>query len=170
MVVCVGGSGSGKTLLLKLLCDKQFNKDTALVPTVGVNLYNKDIKSGKKRAIVSIRELGGELAPLWLEYLRSETSLIFVINTLNLGQLGLVGVKLCECLSQLEKNSIVYNQVARLCVLWTREGCVKTVTKLLKLKELLHNSSVVLTEIKFEIDSLCGLTELEHWLGKTHNL
>lgn len=167
MVVCVGGKGCGKTLLLKSLLDRDFEHDSVIVPTVGVNIFSKDLKCGKKKFSVSIRELGGELAPLWVEYLQSETSLIFVVNTLNLGQVGLVAVKLCECLALLERNSNSLNQVARLCIVWTRQGCVKTVTKLLKLKELLHNSSVVLTEISFVKETLSGITELEQWLLST---
>ena len=169
MVVCVGGKGSGKTLLLKLLVDRNFEQDSVIVPTIGVNIFNKDIKCRKKKISVSIRELGGELAPLWVEYLQTETSLIFVVNTLNLGQLGLVAVKLCECLALLERNSRSFNQVARLCVVWTRQGCVKTVTKLLKLKELLHNSSVILTEVTFDQKNLSGISELEQWLASTHS-
>ena len=64
MVVCVGGVGSGKTLLLKFLTEDQFEPDSYLVPTVGVNIYNKTINSGKRKLSLSIRELGGELAPL----------------------------------------------------------------------------------------------------------
>ena len=167
MVVCVGGPGSGKTLLLKLLTDNKFNQDSVLVPTVGVNIYNREVKYGKKKVSVSIRELGGELAPLWVEYLKSETCLIFVVDTQNLGQVGLVAVKLCECLAQLERNSISFNQVARLCVLWTKQGCVKIITKLLKLKELLHNSPVILTEVRFDPTTLSGIPELEQWLVST---
>lgn len=154
-------------MLLKLLLDRKYNQDSELVPTVGVNLYNKELRRGKKKISVSIRELGGALAPLWVEYLKAETSLIFVVDTLNLGQVGLVAVKLCECLAQLERNSISFNQVARLCVLWTKQGCVKTVTKLLKLKELLHNSPVILTEVRFDQITLAGIPELEQWLTST---
>jgi len=170
MVVCVGGPGSGKTLLLKLLVDKNFNKDNVIVPTVGVNLYTKEFKlKNKKKISVQIRELGGELAPLWTDYLNQETCLVFVIDTQNLGQLGLVGVKLLECISQLEKNSNTFNQVGRLCVVWTKKGSAKTFAKHLKLKELFYRSSVILTEIKFDLDSLSGLSDLESWLISTNS-
>ena len=167
MVVCVGGVGSGKTLLLKLLADRAFDPDSLLVPTVGVNIYSLALRSGKRKVSVSIRELGGELAPLWGEYLKTETCLIFVVDTQNLGQVGLVAVKLCECLAQLERNSISFNQVARVCLVWTKQGSVKTLTKLLRLKELLHNSPVILTEISFNPFTLSGIPELEQWLIST---
>ena len=37
--------------------------------------------------------------------------MIFVVNSLNLGQAGLLGVKLCECLKILEQTSRDSNQV-----------------------------------------------------------
>ena len=37
--------------------------------------------------------------------------MIFVVNCLNLGQAGLLGVKLCECLKILEQTSRDSNQV-----------------------------------------------------------
>ena len=42
---------------------------------------------------------------------RSVKSVIFVVNCLNLGQAGLLGVKLCECLKILEQTSRDSNQV-----------------------------------------------------------
>ena len=46
--------------------------------------------------------------------------MIFV-DTRNLGQVGLVAVKLCECFAQLGRTRISFNQVARLCVLRTKQ-------------------------------------------------
>ena len=39
MVVCVGGVGSGKSLLLSTLSSPSFPPSSSLLPTVGVNLY-----------------------------------------------------------------------------------------------------------------------------------
>ena len=89
MVICVGGSGAGKSLLLSLLRDGDFDPDTALVPTVGVNIFRVEIKeaaveikgaadrikeaacSRKSRGkTIDIRELGGQLAPVWGDYIK----------------------------------------------------------------------------------------------------
>ena len=43
MVICVGGRASGKTLLLNLLRNKEFDTDTVLVPTVGVNIFRVEV-------------------------------------------------------------------------------------------------------------------------------
>ena len=76
MVVCVGGSGAGKSLLLSLLRDRDFDPDTALVPTVGVNIFRVEVRAAagsKKKGkgeIFDIRELGGQLAPVWGDYIK----------------------------------------------------------------------------------------------------
>ena len=89
MVICVGGSGAGKSLLLSLLRDRDFDPDTALVPTVGVNIFRVEIKetaleikgaadrikeaacTRKSRGkVFDIRELGGQLAPVWGDYIK----------------------------------------------------------------------------------------------------
>ena len=170
MVLCIGGCGAGKTLLLSLLQDKNFNTDTSLVPTVGVNIFTVIAETaGKKNATVEIpvRELGGGLSPLWRDYLRTETSVIFVINSQDLSKAGLVAVKLCEALAELESVSRERNKVCRLCVVWTRQGDVNTFARLLRLRELLQDSCVICTEIRVDIDTQAGLQSLRHWLVQT---
>ena len=43
--------------------------------------------------------------------IRSVKSVIFVVNSLSIGQAGLLGVKLCQCLRILEQTSRESNQV-----------------------------------------------------------
>ena len=43
--------------------------------------------------------------------IRSVKSVIFVVNSLSIGQAGLLGVKLCQCLRILEQTSRETNQV-----------------------------------------------------------
>ena len=63
-----------------------------LVPTVGLNIFHVELgqqegdKKKKKRKgdgdrSVDIRELGGQLAAVWADYIKTVTSVIFVINT-----------------------------------------------------------------------------------------
>ena len=169
MVLCIGGCGAGKTLLLSLLQDKNFNTDTSLVPTVGVNIFTVIAETGKKNSTVEIpvRELGGGLCPLWRDYLRTETCVIFVINSQDLSKAGLVAVKLCEALEELESVSQAQNKVCRLCVVWTRAGDVNTFARLLRLRELLQDSSVISTEIRVDIETQAGLQSLRQWLLQT---
>ena len=166
MVLCIGGCGAGKTLLLSLLQDKNFNTDTSLVPTVGVNIFTILAQTGKKNTTVEIpiRELGGGPCPLWRDYLKSETSVIFVINSLDLSKAGLVAVKLCETLAELESVSREENKVCRLCVVWTRSGDVNTFARVLRLRELVQDSCVIYTEIRVDIETQVGLQSIRHWL------
>ena len=90
MVICVGGQGAGKTLLLSLLRDRTFDKDTQLVSTVGVNIFRLElsIQGKRKKETVDVRELGGQLAPVWTDYIKRESSVIFVVDSSNLGQVS----------------------------------------------------------------------------------
>ena len=153
-------------MLLSLLQDNNFNTDTSLVPTVGVNIFTVVAETGKKNTTVEIpvRELGGGLCPLGRDYLKTETSVIFVINSQDLSKAGLVAVKLCEALSVLEDVSRHSQQLCRLCVVWTRSGDVTTFTRILRLRELIKDTSVICSEIIFDIETLSGLAVLRDWL------
>ena len=104
---------------------------------------------------------------LWRDYLKTETSVIFVINSQDLSKAGLVAVKLCEALEELESVSRAENKVCRLCVVWTRSGDVNTFARLLRLRELLQESSVICTEIRVDIETQAGLQSLRQWLLQT---
>lgn len=70
-VLCLGPKGSGKTMLLKKLqCAKGIDNTYSAVPTIGMNIFNINYlnKAGKKQVLL-IREVGGEMAPLWNNYL-----------------------------------------------------------------------------------------------------
>lgn len=70
-ILCLGPKGSGKTTLLKKLQNAEGVDYTySPVPTIGTNIYDINYlnKNGKKQ-VVSIREVGGEMAPLWGNYL-----------------------------------------------------------------------------------------------------
>ena len=92
MVICVGGQGAGKTLLLSLLRDRSFDRDSQLVSTVGVNIFSfrleQSVSGKRKKETVDIRELGGQLAPVWTDYIKRESSVIFVVDSSNLGQVS----------------------------------------------------------------------------------
>lgn len=73
-------------------------------------------------------------------------------------------MKLCEALAELESVSRERNRVCRLCVVWTRSGDVNTFARLLRLRELLQDSSVICTEIRVDIETQAGLQSLRQWL------
>lgn len=91
MVLCLGPTGSGKTLLLKKLQNvNSVDQTTSSVSTVGTNIFT--IKNGDKQIL--IRELGGVMAPLWSKYFVGEDKVIYVVDASNLCQISAAGVLL----------------------------------------------------------------------------
>ena len=78
------------------------------MPTVGINIFTLNTDS---RTTTTIRELGGALCAVWSSYIASETKLIFVIDSSDLGSIALVATKLTECVALLEENSAKENKV-----------------------------------------------------------
>lgn len=92
MALCLGPIGSGKTLLLRKLQNvNNVDKTTPSVSTIGTNLF--DIKFGDGTQI-SIRELGGMMAPLWKNYFSNINKVIYVVDASNLCQISAAGVLL----------------------------------------------------------------------------
>lgn len=176
MVVCIGAKGSGKTALLRALSEKEFDPDESLVPTVGVNLFNIRFKDAAKWKTLDIRELGGELCPVWGTYLLNEMNVIFVIDSQNAGQLAQVGVKLCECLDLLEQNVAKWSGgLARLCVVYTKvdrpgaAAAVGRIKQLLHLNDIFfHCAAVNVTEVLFSCRSREGAGEVLSWIQSTY--
>lgn len=70
-ILCLGPKGSGKTTLLKKLQEAEgIDYTYSPVPTMGTNIFNISFlnKNGKKQ-VVLVREIGGEMALLWSNYL-----------------------------------------------------------------------------------------------------
>ncbi|KAL4713561.1 hypothetical protein ACJJTC_006149 [Scirpophaga incertulas] len=101
-VLCLGPKGSGKTTLLKKLQGAEGIDNTySPVPTVGTNIYDVPCltKQGRKTT-VCIREVGGEMAPLWGSYLDGIEKVIFVVDTSNLCQISEAAVLLYTLLAE----------------------------------------------------------------------
>ncbi|XP_022907977.1 ADP-ribosylation factor-like protein 16 [Onthophagus taurus] len=119
MCLCLGPSGSGKTLLLKKLQNwLSVDETTTAVPTVGTNIFL--IKSGSNQH--SVREIGGQMAPIWSNYFTGIKKLIYVVDTSNLCQISAAGVllytilanpqlKFCKFLLVLTKMDVSYRQM-----------------------------------------------------------
>lgn len=92
MALCLGPTGSGKTLLLKKLQNvNSVDKTTPSVATVGTNLFEIRFDDGSQ---VSVRELGGLMAPLWSNYFSGVKKVIYVVDASNLCQISAAGVLL----------------------------------------------------------------------------
>lgn len=96
MILCLGPVGSGKTLLLRKLQNVNYvDNTTSSVPTVGTNITH--IVIGEKQ--FSIRELGGDMAPIWHKYYSGVKKVIYVVDTSNLCQISAAGVLLYTSLA-----------------------------------------------------------------------
>ncbi|XP_066939868.1 ADP-ribosylation factor-like protein 16 [Macrobrachium rosenbergii] len=86
MILCVGPEGTGKTLLLRRLLNLT-KPDISLttVPTVGVNIVSL---IEPEKPPIDIRELGGSMAPIWHSYYGGVRKVMYVIDGVNLTQLG----------------------------------------------------------------------------------
>lgn len=78
MCLCLGPVKSGKTLLMKRLQGDAIDDATQTISTNGVNLFLVKNEQGKSGII--IREIGGNMAPLWKHYLEGVLKLLFAKN------------------------------------------------------------------------------------------
>ena len=140
MIICLGISGSGKSMLIHYLrerCDDLFQgyvpieipegekppmEPEPLLPvisTLGTDLITLSRPGGKRTdpaETVEIREVGGGLSPLWKSFTRGNTikAMLFVVDSGAPEKIGNATVHLVEMLSssQLETASvmIVFNK------------------------------------------------------------
>lgn len=98
MCLCLGPTGSGKTLLLKTLQNREVvDTVSSTVPTNGTNLVT--VRFGNQKQI-AIREVGGAMAPIWRNYYSGIRSIIYVVDASNLCQIAAAGVLLYTILAE----------------------------------------------------------------------
>lgn len=116
--LCLGPKNSGKTHLLNSLqAPGSVTNVSHSVPTIGTNIFTVKLpdpskvpssntngtdkarpntssrRSGKTTQII-IMEIGGEMAPMWTNYLQNVTKILYVIDTSNLCQISAAGKRL----------------------------------------------------------------------------
>lgn len=107
----IGAEGSGKSLLLKrlkwlsqqqLYKAKKSVKPAPLpaapvtIPTVGTNIEALEVGAKRK---VTVRELGGAMAPIWSDSYEDCRSVVFIIDRSNIMHLSASTILLLEALS-----------------------------------------------------------------------
>ncbi|XP_049949912.1 ADP-ribosylation factor-like protein 16 [Schistocerca serialis cubense] len=98
MYICLGPTGAGKTLLLKRLQNKEeIDVTSSTVPTVGLNIVPVKLSSQKE---ITIREIGGIMAPMWRNYYQGVKKIIYVVDASNLCQISAAGVLLYSILAE----------------------------------------------------------------------
>lgn len=108
--LCLGPKNSGKTHLLNSLqAPGSVTNVSHSVPTIGTNIFtvklpdsskvtsadksrpNTSSRRSGKFAQITIMEIGGEMAPMWTNYLQNVTKILYVIDTSNLCQISAAG-------------------------------------------------------------------------------
>ncbi|RWS20238.1 ADP-ribosylation factor-like protein 16, partial [Leptotrombidium deliense] len=85
MILFLGPKNSGKTVLLKRLQEETFhslNKYSdipATVSTVGTNIVH--LKSTSTKEAIIVQEIGGQMSPIWNEYIDDCEAIVFVVDS-----------------------------------------------------------------------------------------
>lgn len=107
MILCIGPTASGKTLLLKRLQNRDFQSSNFsnianTVSTVGTNIVI--IKDQNKSLI--IQEVGGSMADIWDQYYLDCVAILYVIDSTNLSKIGDSCVLLLSLISNINVKNI----------------------------------------------------------------
>ncbi|XP_074647686.1 ADP-ribosylation factor-like protein 16 [Tubulanus polymorphus] len=169
MCLLVGASGVGKTLLSKRLQafaakgSANLGDAPSTIPTVGTNLVT--LSTGRKQD-VTVRELGGCMAPIWHKYFENTNRLIFVIDVSNRMQVSTS----CIMLLTILKNGNLQNTVFLLVLNKVDSpGCMNRIelNTLMKLDEMMKYAKQHITVLEVSAKEASGLGEVLKWLQDT---
>ncbi|KAM6163247.1 ADP-ribosylation factor-like protein 16 isoform 2-T2 [Rhynchocyon petersi] len=170
MCLLLGAAGVGKTLLVKRLQNLSapdgkgdLGDPPPTQPTVGTNLT--DIVTQKK--IITIRELGGCMGPIWSSYYGNCHSLLFMLDASDPTQLSVSCVHLLSLLSaeQLAEASvlILFNKTDLPCYM-----SVEEMKSLIRLSDIIACAKQNITTMEISAREGTGLAGVLRWLRDTH--
>lgn len=167
MCLIIGPPGVGKTLLLKRLnkCSTSGNYSSvgdvpSTIATVGTNLVN--VVTGRRQE-VTVRELGGCMAPIWHNYYSDCYALMFTVDLSNHFQLSAACIQLLDVLSHhnLQKVPIllILNKL-------DRSNCVSRMEfdAIIRLDDLLRHCKQTLDIVEVSAKDGQGLAKLAQWI------
>ncbi|KAK3588529.1 hypothetical protein CHS0354_014240 [Potamilus streckersoni] len=171
MCLLLGASGVGKTLLLKKLqaihssADKENEEVPATIPTVGTNLVNLSI--GRKSEL-TVRELGGCMGPIWFNYLKDCSCLMYMVDLSNSLQISGSCIQLLTVLSNQSLGDVpvllIFNKIDMPTIMTRSE-----VESLFRLDEIISHSKQKVTVIEISAFSGQGLQTIVDWLLQNYN-
>ena len=192
MVLCLGATGAGKTVLLKKLAGgEEVTRYTKIIPTVGINHFDIEIqlmpidgddrkkKKDKNRPpVVQVKELGGELAPNWPQYLnqQNERKVVYVIDVSDFTKVSEVAVHLVECFKSLSGGCTGEGDKSSIIILYSKTDLlperrvnaeIQRYRYLLRLSSLIswYEKSVNVTEYCYSAwTDLAGAPAVKNWL------
>ncbi|XP_068119792.1 ADP-ribosylation factor-like protein 16 [Hyperolius riggenbachi] len=169
LVLVLGSSGVGKTLLMKRL-QKLCSRDSSDLrdppptqPTVGTNLTDLTIH----RTRVTVREVGGSMGPIWSSYYNDCQAVLFVVDAANPFQVSASCTQLLSVLSAPALASvsvlIIFNKVDQPCCMSLVE-----MKSLFRLDDIVACAKQPIKVMETSALEGTGLQEVLQWLHSTN--
>ncbi|XP_023329318.1 ADP-ribosylation factor-like protein 16 [Eurytemora carolleeae] len=177
MILCVGTTGSGKTLLLRALAENanpgSVNKHTTAVSTTGANITNITRINPKKPELadsVRVREIGGTMSPLWGNFVEAgRTQVIYVVDVSAPEKIGPATIDLIELLNQPAL------QGAPFLIVFSKTDIKSSRTlnelkQLMRLDEIKEHSTQELHSLDFNTEETSKIEPILNWCLKFKNI
>ncbi|XP_075889217.1 ADP-ribosylation factor-like protein 16 isoform X1 [Nelusetta ayraudi] len=130
------------------------------LPTVGTNLIDLTLKRKKK---VTLRELGGCMGPIWPSYFKDCSSVIFVVDSVNIAQIASSCIQLLMVLSAEALHGvsilILFNKRDMPCTMSLTE-----IKSLFRMDDIIASATQPTTILEVSALSGQGLREVLSWL------
>uniref|UniRef100_A0A3Q3WCG1 Uncharacterized protein n=1 Tax=Mola mola TaxID=94237 RepID=A0A3Q3WCG1_MOLML len=158
----LGATSVGKTLLLKRLQNiLRTGPGPPISPQVGTNLA--DVTLRKKKTKVTLRELGGCMGPIWPSYFNDCSSVIFVVDSVNIAQISTSCIQLLSVLSAEPLRSVP------VLILFSKRDmpCTMSLTEiksLFRMDDIIASAPQPITVLEVSALSGQGLQEVLSWL------
>ena len=171
-LLVLGPEGVGKTVMLKRLqtltaqqnlAQAQQKEDLgeapSTIPTIGVNLVT--LTHNRKK--YTFRELGGAMGPIWSNYFKDASCLVYVIDTAKRTQVASTSIQLLEVLSSNETQDmpmlLILNKI-------DSPDCMTMceISVLIRLPDIVANARQDITILECSFREGTGLHEILKWL------
>ena len=167
MCLLLGSPGVGKTLLLKRLnaCSNRgsysdVGEAPSTIPTVGTNLVN--MVTNKKQEI-TIRELGGVMAPIWQNYYKDSEAVMFMVDMSNTMQVSAACIQLLDVLTHARLQAtpilLILNKMDLPSAMARAE-----LEEIIRLQDILDHARQKVTILEISARDGQGLQDIAKWI------
>ena len=172
-LLVLGLEGVGKTLFLKRLQtfsahmnQPQFSQKSqelteapATIPTVGVNLVS--VSFGKRK--YNFRELGGAMAPIWSNYYKDASYIVYIFDVANRFQVSASCIQLLEVLSSKQTQSkpilLLFNKTD-----FTHRLKIVEICSIIRLDDIIASAKQDITVMNTSFRNGAGIDGVISWL------